>query len=303
MRRHLSTQEGFVLPVFVVFMTVIIGIGAITLDAGRMYTTKLMLTNISDAAALAGVTSLPANTSEAIAIAIEYAVINGADPDRVDVQIQSNNDRLIVTVTKTIQLNFAGLFSVGSVDIKASSMAGIGITKKVKGAQPFGIEDAVFEVGQPYVIKLAPDSETPPSSGNFHALALGLPGANTYRQNVEYGYGGWISIGDMIDTEPGNMDGPTATGIQYRLNLDPYSTFENFVPSSPRVILIPIIDSFEIDGRKVVRVNGFASFFLEDYNLSSDEIVGRFFERVVPGDAAWDGGVPDYGTSTIKLLR
>ncbi len=303
MRRHLLTQDGYVLPVFVVFMTVVIGIGAITLDAGRMYTTKLLLTNISDAAALAGVTSLPGNTSQAEAIAIEYAVVNGADPARVQIQILSNNDRIKVTVTKTLKLNFAGLISFGTVDISATSTAGIGITKKVKGAQPFGIEDAVFEVGQPYVIKLAPDSETPPASGNFHALALGLPGANSYRQNVEYGYQGWISVGDMIDTEPGNMDGPTADGIQYRLNLDPYSTFENFVPSSSRVILIPIVDSFEINGRKVVRVEGFASFFLEDYNMSSDEIVGRFFQRVVPGDAAWDGGVPDYGTSTVKLVR
>jgi len=303
MRRQLSAQDGYVLPVFVVFMTVVIGIGAITLDAGRMYTTKLMLTNISDAAALAGVTSLPGNISEAEATAIEYAVINGADPDHVAVQILSNNDRIKVTVNKTLQLNFAGLISAGTVNISATSTAGIGVTSKVKGAQPFGIEDAVFEVGQPYVIKLAPDSTTPPTSGNFHALALGLPGAKTYRQNVEYGYEGWVSVADMIDTEPGNMDGPTAQGIQYRLGLDPYSTFENFVPSSSRVVLIPIVDSFEINGRKVVRVEGFASFFLEDYNLSSDEIVGRFFRRVVPGDAAWDGGVPDYGTSTIKLLR
>ena len=303
MRRHMSGQDGYVLPVFVVFMTVVIGIGAITLDAGRMYTTRLMLTNISDAAALAGVASLPGNTSEAIATAIEFAVMNGADPANVDAQVISNNDRLRVTVTKTLQLNFAGLISAGTVNVSATSTAGIGVTKKSKGAQPFGIEDAVFEVGQPYVIKLAPDGTTPPSGGNFHALALGLRGANTYRQNLMYGYDGWLSVEDMIETEPGNMDGPTADGVRYRINQDPGATFSNFVPSSPRVILIPIVDSFEVNGRTTVRIEGFASFFLEDYNLSQDEIVGRFFRRIVPGDAAWDGGVPYYGTSTVKLMR
>ncbi|MDP2858234.1 MAG: pilus assembly protein TadG-related protein [Bacillota bacterium] len=303
MWRHMSGQDGYVLPVFVVFMTVVIGIGAITLDAGRMYTTKLMLRNISDAAALAGVASLPGSTSNAIATAIEYAVLNGADPDKVLVEVSSNNDKLMVAVTKTLQLNFAGLISAGTVNISATSTAGIGVTRQARMAQPFGIEDAVFVIGESYVLKVSPHSSDPPPYGNFYALALGLPGAKTYSQNIMYGYDGWISVGDMIETEPGNMDGPTSDGVRYRINQDPGATFDKFVPSSPRVILIPIVDSFEVNGRTTVRIEGFASFFLESYNLSQDEIVGRFMRRIVPGDAAWDGGVADYGTSTVKLMR
>jgi hypothetical protein len=299
----MSGADGYVLPVFVVFMTVVIGVGAITLDAGRMYTTKLMLTNITDAAALAGVASLPGNSSEAVATAIEFAVINGADPGRVTAEVLGSNDRLRVTVTKTLQLNFAGLISAGVVDVSATSTAQIGVLNKGYGAQPFGIEDAVFVVGDPYVLKVSPHGTEEPSSGNFHALALGLPGAKTYRQNVMYGYDGWISVGDMIYTETGNMAGPTKDGVEYRINQDAGATFANFLPSSSRVILIPVVDSFEVNGKKAVRVEGFASFFLEGYRQSTDEIIGRFIRRIAPGDAAWNGSVPDYGTSTVKLMR
>jgi len=300
---HLSRQDGSILPVFVVFMTVVIGFGAITLDAGRMYTTRLMLTNVSDAAALAGVASLPGNTSEATATAIEYAVINGADPDKVSAEVTSDNGRLRVTVTKTLKLDFAGLISAGTVNVSATSTAGIGVTRQARGAQPFGIEDAVFVIGEPYVLKLSPHSEDPPSSGNFRALALGFRGAKTYSQNIMYGYDGWLSVGDTVDTEPGNMDGPTEDGVEYRINLDPHATFANFLPSSPRVLLIPIVDSFEVNGRKSVRIDGFASFFLETFNSHEGEVVGRFVRRIIPGDAAWAGGIPNFGTSTAKLLR
>jgi len=309
--RHLKAvgrqQCGSVLPFFAACMTMIMGFCAISIDAGRLYTTKLALVNVADAAALAGASRLPEDPGGGIQTARDYASLNGADPSSVSVEVLGDDGRKIrVDVQRQVRLEFAGVLFSNQEPVVVRSSAIIGVTRRAKGAEPFGLEEAAFELGLSYVIKLDSGSDPGPSQGNFHALALGLRGAATYRHNVQYGYQEYLTVGDQVDTETGNMEGPTQDGINARLNSDPLATYENHSATSPRVLLIPVIYSFDVDGRKKVLIRGFASLFLEDYRVpgsGSHEIVGRFLRRIIAGDMDQDGTVTDFGTRTVKLVR
>ncbi|WDU82741.1 hypothetical protein [Caloramator sp. Dgby_cultured_2] len=96
--------------------------------------------------------------------------------------------------------------------------------------------------------------------GNYGVVALGGFGANVFRINALYGYNGKISVGDLIDTEPGNMAG-VVDDIRNYINADPY-TFQNFKRDSRRLWTLPLVNTLEVDGRKKVLVVGFAEFLL-----------------------------------------
>ena len=121
-----------------------------------------------------------------------------------------------------------------------------------------------------------------------------------FRNNIYYGYGGEIRIGDVIDTEPGNM-ASSISSVNQVINMDPYATFDSYDMDSPRVWLIPILDDMDVNGRKPVIVVGFASFFIEDIEKKSGkaEVTGRFIEYTTSG--AIDDSAPDLGVYGLKL--
>ncbi|MBU1107428.1 MAG: Tad domain-containing protein [Candidatus Riflebacteria bacterium] len=124
---------------------------------------------------------------------------------------------------------------------------------------PFGLEvktagDIFFgyKVGVEYSIKGSPGDPTfdMPPTGNFGALALGSRGANEYEDVIVYGYDGpKLNIGDEIDSEPGNMAGPTQRGIAER------------ILNGQVNVMIPVVSDFG-NGRKPVEILGFLNFTL-----------------------------------------
>lgn len=119
--------------------------------------------------------------------------------------------------------------------------------------------------------------------------------------NARYGYDGELEIGDMVNTEPGNM-ASLANSIKYYINsID--DSFEDFEKDSDRVWIIPIVDSLDVNGRTEVEIVGFAQFFVETIEKKSGkiEVEGRFFEYVVNGEIDFDLiGTGAYG---IKLME
>jgi len=158
-----------------------------------------------------------------------------------------------------------------------------------------GIDMPLF--GQDCVIR----SDNPDQTGSIRlnpnpGTCGGGSGANDYKDNIVHGSQGWCSIGDVIDTEPGFKTGPTKAGIQELLategdcndkNCAVYGTCqpgriddfgEAFSPASvtpapdvvytardcttPRVVDIVIVDSFDGQGMSHAPIRGFASFFI-----------------------------------------
>src|SRR5205085_5576113 len=54
-------------------------------------------------------------------------------------------------------------------------------------------------------------------AGNWDPVALGGNGASVYRSNLDNGYGGLLTVGQWLETEPGNVVGPTQSGMSQRL--------------------------------------------------------------------------------------
>ena len=92
------------------------GLAAFAVDVGNWYLTGQQAQRAADAAALAGVPSLPGNKSTAFATAQTFAKTNGFENGVNTVMVVPGIDgtptRLRVTVSKTVDNVFGGLFGI-----------------------------------------------------------------------------------------------------------------------------------------------------------------------------------------------
>lgn len=299
MLRRVRNDKGSAIVVVALTITMMIGFGALVVDVGNLYLHKIRLANMVDAAALAGVQDLPGNSQLAVSNAKYYGAQNGMERDVVSVGV-SNNIVITVSATRKVPLFLARIFQMTSSDVTATASASISPITGASGIVPFGIVKQQFIYGQTYTLKAGAGDGY---SGNYGSLALGGNGANVYRGNIEKGYDGHLQIGDRIATEPGNMSGPTSQGVNYRINLDPTATFATVAKDSPRIIVVPVIDSLEVHGRSEVLIVGFSAFFLEGVGGQGHDnyVRGKFIQMVVPGEISNE--VTSYGVYGSTLIN
>lgn len=300
MLRLLREEKGAAIVVVALSITAMMGFGALVVDVGNLYLNKTRLSNMADAAALAGVQDLPGDPQSAVASAYSYAAQNGMNNDVVGVSISNDNTILTVNANRTVPFFFAKVFEMTTANVAARAAATIKPILAANGVVPFGIVKQQFTYGQTYTLK---EGGGCGYSGNYGALALGGNGANIYRGNIQNGYNGQLRIGDWISTEPGNMSGPTSQGVDYRIGLDPTATFATVQKGSPRILTVPIIDSLDVNGRSDVQIVGFAAFFLEGVggHGNNNYVTGKFMQMVMPGDiSTGDTGYGLYGSTLIE---
>jgi Flp pilus assembly protein TadG len=76
-----------------------------------------------------------------------------------------------------------------------------------------------YNVGQLVGLKLGANSN--PSAvgpGNYYAIRINGNGGDVFRNNLAGTYDACLTSGDSIETEPGNMAGPTKQGLNTRFN-------------------------------------------------------------------------------------
>jgi len=304
-RQGIGSERGAVIVVVAVAIVALLGFAAITVDAGSLYVERRRIQDAADAAALAGAQLLPEDPLGAQSLAQALAAQNGADPLQIQVEVSPDNDWIRVRAGDEVEFGLARALGFSEATVTAASRAGVEAVGALQGVQPFGVQGQDFVEGEQYALKLGSQSDPGPYHGNFHALALGSAGAETYAGNIACGYSGRIRLGQELTTEPGNMAGPTARGVQARIDADPGATYDTFDDDSPRLVYVPIIDSFDVHGRNEVQVVGFAAFFLElvGENLEGNTatVYGRFCHLVVDGERAGPGA-PDYGLRVVSLL-
>lgn len=300
MLRIVRGEKGAAIVVVALTITAMMGFGALIVDVGNLYLNKTRLVNMTDAAALAGVQDLPGNPQGAVASAQSYAGQNGMNSDVVGVSVSGDNKIITVTATRKVPLFLARIFQMNSSDVAAEAAASISPITAASGVVPFGIVKQQFNYGQTYILKAGAGSGY---SGNYGALALGGSGSPIYQTNIKKGYSGKLHIGDWIVTETGNMSGPTGEGVDYRMALDPTANFATAEKGSPRILIVPVIDSLEVHGRNDVLIVGFAAFFLEGVGGQGNDnyVTGKFMQMVMPGDISTAvTGYGLYGSTLIK---
>lgn len=297
---RLKEQKGAVAVLMVAALATLMGLSAIVVDVGYLYVNRAQLVSVADSSALAGVQDLPGDAADAVSSANTYAAKNGQAGDHVTASVGANSQSLTVQATRQVKLLFARIFGIPTSQVSASATAAVQPISAATGVVPFGIVWQNFLYGQSYTLKEGAGSGY---HGNYSALALGGNGANNYRDNIKYGYDGKLKIGDWISTEPGNMSGPTSKGVDYRVDLDRYATFETVKRNSGRIVTVPVIAALSGNGRSEVQIVGFAAFFLEGVGGQGNNNVvsGKFMQMVMPGDTVSSGS--GYGLYGIKLIQ
>jgi Flp pilus assembly protein TadG len=308
LRKHLNSKRGSSAIIFLISATLFIGATAFVVDAGMLYLEKTKLQNGVDAIALAAMQDFRKGESSMMNQAYLYADLNKIDLQTLQISITDNKRSITVTAKKSVDFYFAKIFNMTSTVVQAKATAKAGAIVATDGIRPFAVEQQVFEHGHSYTLKKgAGDAYT----GNYGALALGGTGSTTYKNNLMYGYnvdlkiGDLVSIGEDFDTEPGNMSGPTYEGVKYLIDKDTHehTDLNNLEANCPRLITIPIIDSFDVEGRSTVKIMGFAKFFLDDvdYIGGQTEIAGRFVRALEEGKI--DDLGYDFGLFGVKLVE
>lgn len=300
--RRVDSQRGSLMVIVALALAVLLGAGGLSVDVGRLYAERSRLQTVADAAALAGAQELPESPAGAEQAAYDNIAANETSTAGASVSVSTDQRRIHVGVGDDVDMTLARVLGLETAAVRAKATAGVAVPGAVRGAQPLGVEVAQFVLGQAYTMKMgASDSEVRGYRGNFHALALGATGADEYEYNLRHGYEGWLHADQEVPTEPGNMQGPTMDALSDRMDADPYSTWDHVRATSPRLLLVPLIEEFDDPGRSEVLTKGFAIFFLERVRQSG-EVRGRFIEYHVPGRPADPGTVSEYGTRVVYLI-
>ena len=137
--RRAHEERGQILPLIVVMLVALLGIGAFAIDVGYAYYAKRQLQSATDAAALAGAQDLP-NGTVAIATATSYAAANtpaNLSSFNFTYQVKCTNtaviatgcsaavnpNALVVSGTARTDAWFAGLFGITHFDVSAHANA------------------------------------------------------------------------------------------------------------------------------------------------------------------------------------
>lgn len=292
-------DKGSISIIMCIAMVALLGFASYVIDIGLVYSEKTKLSNAIDSAVLAAAMELPQNPTNARVVANQYLQNNNVLQSEAVVSISSDNKTIEIDSLKKVNHLFAQVIGINSSNVNASTKAQIGPIKSIHGGiKPFAVESYNFIYGQLVALKVGGGFG---SNGNYGAVALGGNGASVFKANALNGYGGTISVGDYIDTEPGNMAGATNTIASY---IDSeQSCFTNFSRDSIRLWTIPVVDTLAVNGRKPVLVVGFAEFYVETVikNSGKTEISGRFVKFVTKGEI--DMTLNDTGLYGVKLVR
>ncbi|MGH7864008.1 MAG: hypothetical protein ACREQB_03390, partial [Candidatus Binataceae bacterium] len=252
-------SKGQVGTTIAVSLAALVGVAALGTDVSVFYYHWSLLQKAADAAVLAGANFLPTNPDYARTTAHTYATQNGiSGGEIIATNVAGDNLSIQIQVRRTVPYYFARVLGLTDAPVTVSARAGVLPVGKARGLVPIGIDYRTDMT--PYVtIVLKKDSVGP---GNWQPLALGAPGGDRFRENIQYGYDGVVAINDYVATETGQLVGPTGQGINDRIaagnSSNPGATSTDHPLTDPRIIQVPIVDFTAINGKSQVPVLGFA---------------------------------------------
>jgi Flp pilus assembly protein TadG len=126
-RADRSRDGGYVAVMTALLLIVFMGLAAFAVDVGHWYLVGQQEQNAADAAAMAGVTSLPANTVGAFSTAQNYSKINGfqdgVNATTVTAVLGGSATRLQVTVNRNVTNFFGSLLGVPTTNVSRTAVA------------------------------------------------------------------------------------------------------------------------------------------------------------------------------------
>jgi Putative Flp pilus-assembly TadE/G-like len=292
-------QMAAVMTVALVPLLAGLGLGA---DLALLYFNWVKLQKGADAAVLAGAGYLPNHTSQAQTTAQTYANQNGVKSAEItSTTVAPDNMSISMSTSRSVSYYFLPLVGVNSGSVKPAARAGIKQnTESARGLIPVGLpctaSSCSYTTGTLYHLVQAGTNGNGGSwnvgPGNWGRLALGGGGATQFLNNLSNGYQGSINVGDTVNAEPGQVNGPTSQGVndvRVTTGLAINGTVTNptlaTVPAyDPRLVAVPLIDFTGAQGNSAqVTVMGFALMWLQSYTSQGpNKTLDAYFLGTVP---------------------
>ncbi|MDQ0255748.1 hypothetical protein J2S74_003130 [Evansella vedderi] len=307
MKKLIKNERGAVIVLVAFYMTVVIGLLALVVDAGSLYLEKSRLQKGVDLAVLAGMQNLPDLPERALSAASNVALANDLKENEVAFSIRENGTILAATAKRNVSFTFARALGFSDQIVTASAKGRVGSLTGVKGALPLGAYgNQMFTFGERVTLRVGPGSQ---EAGTFGALELSGGGASDYERDLTRGFAGVLSIGDVILTRSGTVANPTFRAIDARKKECPYHragktpTYKDHPDNCPLVGIIPIFKEMVPNDFSRVQIVGFGSFFIEDVGRANEgaPITGRFIRYSFSGDFAPE--LNPYGAYAYKLVE
>jgi Flp pilus assembly protein TadG len=339
--RERKDERGIAIIFIALFMLACLWFVSLAIDVGKVMAARTQLQAAADAAALAGASAIDPVTGEIVADvararAAEVALGNNAyEGEETPVVIDPNADvefptanQVKVTVRRTeatgnpVLLHFAQTLGLPSLNVTADATAEANELNSIcEGLAPFAPTEPPGGVGfftdcdSSYTLKVGAGNS---SQGNFQLLDYpdcneddftGSGGA-AVRYYTENGYQCCFGLGTEFNlTEPGNKVGPLQQGLQARWDSDTDKTshcYQDYVGNGNRIFITPIIQSFDVNGKKMVRIVDWAAFFLTyrpQGSMAQQGVQGQFIQYVAPGGFDADAPPVDTGIYGLRLVE
>jgi hypothetical protein len=314
-------------------LIVVLGAVALAADIGVFYWQWSLLQKGTDAGALAGASFLPLSPDTATEQARDYALRNGVMPSEITAATVSE-DRLSITVDaeRTVPYYFGRVLGLTTGIVRVSATAQVPFAPGKIGGSPTsgtdgmgngdgtaGVDVYGGSVGRYNLVPIGLDWNTPYTPGqlltlhrgqigpgNWDTVALGGTGGDNLRENIANGYSGPIGVGDWIGTEPGKKVGPIDQGFADRFaaanSMDPTGTYEAHAADNPRVIVVPMVDWQNPQGRDSVQVKAFAQLWIT--SSAGGTITAYYVDQVVPNSSPIGSTASFHGARGIpRLIR
>lgn len=334
-------EKGNVTIIVAIALVAMVGMAAMVVDAGLLFSEKAKLQNAVDAACLAAAQELPDNRVQADTVARDYAAVNGIKAtDDLTVTIPYDNRSVEVDVQRDMPLVFARILGYNKTKIKVHSKAQIGTAASVPWIVPFVIpEPACFDYDHIYVMRMYGGGPYPSGysyPADYKAAYPGYPVStpypyqfdymnvkikpgsnpgsefNDYLKYLQYGYHETFAIDQkMLYYAPSSGGKPSVDTFQKRIAADPNTDYTKAKLGDPRVMLIPVVSTMlprnTAENTKMTII-GFVGFWLKSVHKNSYYesfwFEGRFLENlnIGTGEVTYDPDA-DFGLRVINLTE
>ncbi len=342
-RSEPRNEKGVAILYVAVFLLVSLWFVSLAIDVGKVMAARTELQAAADAAALAGASALDPETGEIIedeararaaATALRNKAYEGVQtpvaidpmgdvdfpaPNQVRVRVHREEE-----TGNPVLLHFAQTLGLPFLSVTADATAEAQqLSQPCERLAPFAPQNPPDGIGfftdcdSSYALKVGAGNST---SGNFQLLDYppcsedGDPpggGGDAVRSYTINGYQCCLDLGqEFVLTEPGNKVGPLRDALQTRWDMDTDKTsscYQDYkaggTGNGSRVFITPIIESYDVNGKKYVRIVNFAAFFMTERptgDMVHDGVSGQFIKYVVPGNA---GPNPDTGIYGLHLVE
>lgn len=147
---HLRSHEGQAIVLVVAILSILIGMAALVIDGGRWWQTQRHLQTAADAAALAGVQSLPSDTSGATNYANTYTGTNFSGASAA-ISFPSSpspcgvNNCIRVVASKSAPGTLAKVYGsiFNTVNVSARATAAVTVPAEMKNVAPIAVKNTV----------------------------------------------------------------------------------------------------------------------------------------------------------------